>query len=123
MKNAIAETGNTGKKHQHRIGRAHRQTNGGKAHQGHATEQHAQRAEAIDQKSGEKLSNAGHDEKHRHQKAELGVAQAKRFFDPRKQRRQNEMKKVRRAMGDADQANDLGVAAKRGRIQRQNSAH
>src|SRR5690606_2816495 len=84
-----------------------------KSEQRHADIQHRTRADAIDDKSRQRLADARHHKKRRHQQTEFGVADAKFNFQQRKQRRQDQMEKMADAMREADQADDFGIAAPR----------
>src|SRR5260221_272293 len=61
------------------------------------------RAETIDHKTGQRLADARDHEKHRHQGADLGEAQTEILHEPGKQRRQQQMEKMRGGVGKADQ--------------------
>ena len=80
------------------------------AEQGNAAEQYPQRAETVHDETGERLADAGYDEKYAHQQAELRIADGKGILQPGEQRCERKMEKMRSAMGKADQADNLGVA-------------
>ena len=94
MKNTVAQPRDGREHHQHRVTGTRCQAKRRQSQQRHAAKQDLQRAIAINQKSREKLPDAGNDEKHRHQKTQLGVAQSERILNPWKQRRENEMEEM-----------------------------
>jgi hypothetical protein len=66
--------------------------------------QHRACAHPVHQKAGQRLPGAGDDEEQRHHHAQLRIAVAEVGNQPGKQRRQQQVEKVRGAMGQADQA-------------------
>ena len=82
--------------------------------QRHATQQHLEAADAVDEESRARLPGARHDEEHRHRKAHLREGQAELRHQPREQRRDQEVKEVRRAVRKAHERNDGRVFAEAG---------
>ena len=82
--------------------------------QGQSAQQHRARAEAIDGESGAELADAARDVEHADQRPERREADVEFRAQQRKQRRQDQLEKVRQRVGDADDADDLDVVAERG---------
>src|SRR5258708_11945749 len=110
MEYAVTQAGHAGKQNQHRIILAGGQPECRHAEQGNAAEQHPQGAKTVHDETGERLADAGYDEKYAHQQAELRIADGEGLLQPGEQRGERKMEKMRSAMGKADQADDLGVA-------------
>ena len=70
---------------------------------------------AVDQETGQRLSDTRDDEKQRHQQTQLRIAQPEVADEDREQRRQQQVEEVRGAVRQADQADDGVVAAGAGR--------
>lgn len=64
----------------------------------------------IDNETGDRLAHAGHGEEHRRQCADLRVTQTEFRDQPRKQRRNHQMEKVRDAMTEPNQGNGFDLA-------------
>mmetsp|Transcript_120540 Transcript_120540/g.335638 ORF Transcript_120540/g.335638 Transcript_120540/m.335638 type:complete len:214 (+) Transcript_120540:1901-2542(+) len=68
----------------------------------HRGEQHRPGADPVDQEARQRLADAGDHEEGGHQQAQLRVAQPEGGDEGREQRRQQHVKEVRTAVGDAD---------------------
>ncbi len=77
-------------------------------------QQHGAGTEAIDGEPGAELADAARDIEHADQRPERGEAHVEFRAQQRKQRRQDQLEKVRERVGDADDADDLDVFAERG---------
>lgn len=111
MEHRVAEAGDHGTAQEHEVIAGRGQRERGENEQGKAGEQHAARVDPVHQEAGERLSDARYHEKHRHQQAKLRVRQAECRFQPREQRREDQVKEVGNAMREGDQANDKGILA------------
>jgi hypothetical protein len=111
MEYAVAETGERSRQCEHGVmaRSSQHETRDGEAT--HAEHQHAARSEAIDRKPSRSLSHARDDEEDRHERADLGVAQSEVAHQPREQRRQHQVEKMRRAVREPDQPDHTGVLA------------
>jgi hypothetical protein len=109
MEHAIAAAGDKGAQHQLQIAVRAGQQQRRHAQQRDAAEQHGARAQPVDHEAGHRLADAGDHEEHRHQQAQLGIAQMELRLQPRNQRRQDDMIKMRRAVRQPDQRDDFGV--------------
>jgi hypothetical protein len=74
-------------------------------------------AEAVDQKTRRRLPDAGNDEENRHRRPDAGEGQPELLHQPRKQRRQQQVEKVRDAMHEADQRDGFDIVGGTGRGQ------
>ena len=113
MKRRIAKAGQHAADHQHRIARRTRQGQGGQHKRGERAQHDRDRADSIDHEAGECLANTRDDEEHRHQQTELRIAQIELDFQPRKERRDDQVKEVRAAMGNRDHRDGAGFALAR----------
>src|SRR6185295_745336 len=110
MEYAIAQPGHAGKQNQHRIVLTRGQAERRNAKQGNAAQQYAQGAKTIHDESRQRLAYSGNDEKYAHQQPQLRITDGKSILQPGKQRSKGKMKEMRSAVGEANQADDLGVA-------------
>ena len=111
MEHAVAHAGQHGAQHQRRIA-----VRGGQGQRRHAQQkdtakQHGARAEAVDDKAGQRLSHARDDEEHRHQQAQFRIGQVEGRFQPDEQGREYQMVEVRHAMRQPHQGDDARIAA------------
>src|SRR5437762_2332153 len=75
----------------------------GSRKQGDTQAQNAMRSPSIYEKTGEGLTGTGDREKHSHQCADLCIGKRVLLPEPGKQRRQHQMKEMRRAVGKSDE--------------------
>jgi hypothetical protein len=92
-----------------------------KAGQGQTTdpeEKYAARAKPVDHEPRRRLPGTRDHEEDRHQRPDLGEVQPEFAHQPGEQRWQEQMEKVRGPVGKANQADDAGVAARLGILQK-----
>ena len=95
VKRRIAQTGQHRHRQQPAISGGLRGDQAGQQKQGDRGEQHRPRADAVHHKTRQGLPGARDDKKHAHEQAHIGKAQAKVAHKHRKQRRQQQVRKVR----------------------------
>src|SRR5581483_3043104 len=78
--------------------------------EGNAAEQHAARAQTIDHETGEHLADAGDGKEHRRHHTGLREAKIELAHQPRKERRNHEMEKMRDAVRKTDEGDRLDFA-------------
>ena len=111
----IAQSGQCGCQHQSVVALRHagQQTRHGKAAE--RGKHHRPGTGAVHHKARQRLAHARDHKEHRHQQAQLGIAETEFGNQPGKQRRQQQVEKVRRTMRQPDQSNGARVLAQRHR--------
>ena len=109
----VADAGQCGRQHQPGIAVCGRRRQRREDEARQRAEQHRTGADTVDQEACQGLAGARNHEEHRHQQAELGVAQAEVPDEGREQRRQQHVEEVRGAVRQPDQADRAGVLAQR----------
>jgi len=110
MEDAVAEAGEGGHQDQHRVAGGEMQHDAGQRETGDAAAEYARRPEAVDKKAGRRLADTGNDEKNGHRGADAGETQAEFRHQPWKQRRQQQVEKVRNAMHKTDHRDGFDIA-------------
>ena len=109
VERAVAQPRQDRHPHQHRIAGGHSCQHTRQSKQGQRRKQGWTRADAIYDKTRCHLPRARDHKKHRTQRPQLGITQPELVHEHRKQQRQQQVTKVRRCMGQTDQANDPGI--------------
>jgi hypothetical protein len=90
MVDAVGEAEQSGADDQCRVAEMQAQRNQRAAAQSHAEDQNFSRADAIDDITDRRLSQAGHDGEHGERQAQVDIGDAKPVFQEREQHRQHE---------------------------------
>ncbi len=83
-----------------------------------SADQAAAGAVPIDDEAGQRLATTRNDEEHGHDEAEFGVGIAVVRFQPRKQRRDDQVEEMTQAVRNPDQADNPRVTGERHGIER-----
>ena len=113
VKGRIAQTGQHRGRHQHGVVLRTGGHQTGQRKTGQGRKQNGPRPHFVHQKTGQHLPYARDNKKHRHHRAQLDIAVAKLRHQPRKQWRQQQMKKMRSPVGQTHQANGAGIVPQR----------
>ena len=112
VKDAVADARHHGKQRHDPVAGAERKTKCGNTQQRKARKQDGARAVAIHQEPRGGLHGAGDDEEHRHQEAQLGIADVEGILQPGKERSEQQLAEVADHVGEAHQADHAGILAK-----------
>ena len=123
VKRRIAQPGQRGHQHQTAVAGGHRCRQRGQQKTADGGEQHRTCADAVHHKARHGLADAGDDKEDAHEQADIGIAQPEIPDEHRKQRRQQQMREMRGAVCQPDQADDGGVVLERHRIGRRDGTH
>jgi len=115
MEDAVAQARDRGRGHQPGIACRRGERQARAREQRHAAVEHAQRAEAVDHESRQRLPDPRDHEERGHQRADLREREAELRHQVRKQRRHDEVEEVRGAVRETNQRDDGGVVAQAGR--------
>jgi hypothetical protein len=111
MKHAVADAAERGAEREHRVIRGESLDEHAGDDERHAAEEHATRAVAVDDETGERLQQAGKGVEERDEKSERRVRHAELVLDEREKRREQELVEVAHAVRERDEPDDGRVAS------------
>src|SRR5690606_4207033 len=112
VEDAVADAGDDHPGDEHRVARRQADERDAGHHHGEAREQHRARADAVDDEAGERLAERRQRVEERHGEAERRVRDAQIARDERKERRDDDLEEVARAVRERDEADDARVPAR-----------
>ena len=112
MEDAVAETGECRAQHQPGIAVGQAEHDAGERQHPDAETEDAPATHAIDDEAGERLSDAADHEERRGEQSDVGEAEREITHQPREQGRQHQVEKVRRAMRQPNESDDLAVSGR-----------